>query len=100
MIGGMKNDNIAPPPLAIVRFQLGQVFIRQAPLLERLCRACDQAESRQWLGGGSAAFAPHSLLERRVGGEQVHVLEWRRLVCYLVRRERPGHGAFPPNSAG
>ena len=71
-----------------------------APLLERLCRACDQAESRQWLGGGSAAFAPHSLLERRVGGEQVHVLEWRRLICYLVRRERPGHGAFPPNSAG
>jgi hypothetical protein len=96
----MKNDNIAPPPLAIVRLEPGHVLIRQAPLLERLGSARYQAESGQWLGSVSAAFAPHSLLERRVRREQVHVLERRGLIEYLVRRERPGHGTFPPNSAG
>jgi hypothetical protein len=96
----MKNDNIAPPPLAIVRLKRWQVLVCQAALLERLSSARYQAESCQRLGGVSAALALDSLLERPIRGKQVHILERRGLIDYLVRRKRPSHGAFAPDSTG
>src|SRR5262249_24542655 len=84
----VELDLVYPVPITIVTTQHGRVLVGGEGLCERLFGPRQRADPAQSGVVGETAVRTQSVSERRVQGEEVHSLEWGRLVRY---RERVRH---------
>src|ERR1043166_6829164 len=81
----MKLDLIATMTIAIMRVENRGILIRGDGPFHRLRAARYVAELVQLFAGPARAFPRHTLPQRTVAGEQIHVDERRCLIENLVR---------------
>jgi hypothetical protein len=84
VVSRVKLDMIDAVPPRIEAFELGWMLVGEPPEFKRSGASYETAKRRQVFVSLRGAFSPHGLLERRVGGEQVHVDKGRALVEGLV----------------
>ena len=81
----MKLDAIDALAANVEVLEHRRVAIGELPVGKALGRTEDRAGARELLGVCRGTFAPHRLLQRRVGAEQVVVLQRRRLIRFHGR---------------
>src|ERR1700678_1446881 len=80
MIGGMKFHLVQARSVAVEGLKLRRIAIGQdSPFLD-LARSRSCPEFRQPLGVGGASRRSDGSLQRPIDGEEIDVLEWRRLI--------------------
>ncbi len=97
VVGRVICDRVAAMAAGVVGRKPRGMLIGKPAAPERLCAARQAPEGLQPLRRVAAALPLDSLLERRVGGKEVHVLQWWRLVEDLMRCKRGRH-ALPFNA--
>ena len=95
VIGGVEAHQIGAAAVAIMGVEFRQMPVRQRAELEILGRADPGAEIGNIVGGPFGALTRHRLDQRPVGGEQIVVGEFDRLVDHLV-----GDGAVAVGDGG
>src|SRR5262245_45387210 len=95
VVGRMELDAVEPAAFAVKGSEAGWIVVGKPPPFEGLGAAARGAERAQARHGMHGPFAVDRFHERRVGGEEVDVLEGRALVEDFVGGEWGGHGRLP-----
>ena len=93
VVGRVICDRVAAMAARVVGRKPRGMLIGKPAAPERLCAARQAPEGLQPLRRVAPALPLDSLLEGRVGGKEVHVLQWWRLVEDLMRCKRGRHAS-------
>ena len=87
VIAGVEVHLVDAPAEAVEGFEFGRVAVGFEAPSDGFSRTYPRAECVQVGRMCFGAFALHRILQRPIGGEQIHIFERRGLVRDLMRRE-------------